>query len=153
MSYIVDDHRVQVLLTACQSIFSHPIKKFIVGSTFGVFSFFFGDLLWISLVGLGVLMMFDLITGLQASRVSNEHFVLSRLIASTGIKAGMYLIFISAGSVVEWSVPQIPSQLELINEGIVGVFIFSEFTSILENGASIGFKFPKKLLAYIKNTK
>lgn len=153
MSYLQTDHRVNTVIQTCQSFAEYPAQKILVGGVLATFSFFFGDLVWMSLVGLGVLIIFDLITGLQAARKSDEEFVLSRMISSTGIKAGMYLIFISSGSVVEWAVPQIPDGLQLINEGIIGTFIFAEFASILENGSKMGYNFPKKILDTIKNTK
>lgn len=153
MNYLADDHRIHAVIETCQSIFSHPLHKLVAAGVLATFSFFFGDLVVMSLIGLGVLVVFDLITGLQAARQSDEEFILSRMIVTTGIKAGTYMIFISSASIVEWSIPQIPENLELINEGIIGAFILSEFFSIMENAKKMGYSLPARILDFIQNNK
>ena len=140
-----------MLVQTCKGLVELPTLKLFAALGSATLSFFFGDMEVAFLVGLGVLVTFDLITGILAARKSNDDFILSRMIASTGIKAGVYLMCISAGSITENSIKHLPDGLKLINDGILGVFILSELTSILENAGLMGYNTPKRLLKKIKN--
>jgi len=102
------------------------------------------------LFGLLVLIIFDMITAVYANHVKG-HEIKSVKLARTARKIATYFIIISAGFISEPA-----TQIQIIDNTIIGVLTATELLSILENVGKAGVAIPKsvvKMLEKYKNGK
>lgn len=106
-----------------------------------IYSFFFGDIPYAVAMSLVVLVIFDMITGIAASKVSGV-IISSRQVFVTAGKLAIYGLLISAGHLTN---VVIGFDFKL-DSAIMVVLAFTEIISILENAGNMGYAIPKKIL-------
>lgn len=132
------------------------LKTFLDNATvklFGAYMLLIADFLFgvgskTVLVALLMLVIADFITGLIAS-VSAGHAIKSAKIYRTAIKLAIYFLAISAGHFVEVALGYNVGADEML----IIFFSVTEFISIMENMAKLGFATPKKLLNIMSDIK
>lgn len=110
--------------------------------------FLFGTGEKTALVALLMLVIADFITGVSAS-VKTGHSIKSAKIYRTGLKLVIYFLSISSGHFIEVALGYNVGA----NEMLVVFFAVTEFISIMENMAKLGFATPKKLLNIMEDIK
>lgn len=91
---------------------------------------------------LGVLVVIDMVTGIMAS-FKLGHPISSRRALKTATKSVVYLLFFSAAYITGSIVP--PMEALIVN-GVLSFLAITEFLSVIENVAKMGYAIPKKLL-------
>lgn len=94
-----------------------------------------------ALIALLMLVIADFITGVGAS-VHTGHSVKSAKVFRTGVKLAIYFLSVSSGHFIEQALGYNIGADEML----VIFFAVTEFISIMENMARLGFATPKKLL-------
>ena len=111
-----------------------------------IYSFLFGDLPYAVAFSLVLLVIFDMITGIVASKVSGV-IISSRHVFATAGKLAIYGLLISAGHLTNVI---IGFDFKL-DSAIMVVLAFTEIISILENAGKMGYKIPKKMLNKVRD--
>ena len=91
---------------------------------------------------LGILVVIDMITGVMAS-IKLGHSISSRRILKTATKVTVYLLFFSAAHLTGSIVP--PMEAIIVN-GVISFLAITEFISVIENIAKMGYSIPRRLL-------
>jgi phage-related holin len=108
-------------------------------------SFFFGDLHTQAILGVLMLMIFDTILGLMATRYEGNA-ITSRKFSRVVQKGIVYFLGISAGYFADQTIGW-----QLIQSVMIGFIGVTEFISILENMGRMGYQTPKKLLNQLQD--
>lgn len=117
------------------------VVKFAISSAYAVYSFLFDVAKNEVMLGVLVLIIFDFITGIYASKVSGEQ-ITSAGVFRSAIKVAVYFLLISAGHVAQATVPV----LNFIENTIIGFLALTELISIIENTGKMGYAIPRALL-------
>ena len=91
---------------------------------------------------LGILVVIDMVTGIMAS-VKLGHPISSRRILKTATKSVVYLMLFSAAYLTGSIVPPIEG---FVVNGVISFLAITEFISVMENIAKMGYAIPRKLL-------
>lgn len=130
----------QYISNACSNI----IEKCIGVLLMYLIQFSFGDISHTVLLALFMLILIDFITGVWASKMTNEKIV-SAKIFRTAWKFALYFIVVSAGHFTE-----VVIDYDLfIDETIMGFLALTEMYSILENMNKAGYEVPTNLVKTI----
>lgn len=126
---------------ALKTFFDNTIFKM-----FGAYLLLFADFLFgiepkTALIALLMLVIADFLTGVTASVMTGAR-VKSAKVYRTGIKLAIYFLAISSGHFVEVALGMNIGADEML----IVFFAVTEFVSIMENMARLGFATPKKLL-------
>lgn len=127
----------QLLLNACQNL----VPKCIALALLYIAQFSFGDLSGSVLFALFILIIFDFITGIWASKMVGERIKSSKIFR-TAWKFGLYFTLVSAGHFTE----VIIGTNLYIEETIMVFLAVTELISILENTEKAGYNVPTTLL-------
>lgn len=95
---------------------------------------------------LGILIIFDLITGMIAA-VSQGQQIESRKAFKTATKTFVYLLFFSSAYLTHKIVPY----SDFISTGVLSFLAITELLSVMENMSKMGYSLPQKLLNQIKD--
>jgi len=121
------------------------VKAKAIGSAFlTTYAFLFSVELWKIMLGLLVLITFDMILGIAAAKTTKEE-IRSRKIARTAYKLAVYGLLVSAGHLTDVAVGIPPNWIN-IETAMVGFLAATELISILENAGRMGFGIPKRIL-------
>lgn len=101
-----------------------------------------------ALLALLMLVIADFITGV-ASSVHTGHSVKSAKIYRTGVKLAIYFLAVSSGHFIENALGYNIGADEML----IIFFSVTEFISIMENMAKLGFATPKKLLNIMEDVR
>lgn len=137
---------VQTTIDTCKTFTTYV--AFRCASVVGLltYSFFFGSIQQELIIGVIVLCLMDMVTGIMAS-VKTGQSIESRRLLKTAIKLFVYLMMISAGHLTE----TIVNFDFKADEIIMAVLAVTELISILENASRMGYKIPKLLLNELKD--
>lgn len=114
--------------------------KWLFGVALSVFSFFFDPLNNLALFALFVLIIFDFVLGVSASRYTGQQIQSAKLRRSA-IKMAVYFMLVAAARVAEHTLP-----FAFLDETVTGFLAATELLSILENVGRLGFAVPQKLV-------
>lgn len=123
---------------------NHLAVKLLVATSLGLFTFLFGTLHTEAIVAVAMLMIFDFFTGLVASWQEGKP-ITSRAAMRSVLKSTVYLVAISAAFFTDKTVP-----IAFIETTVVGFVGVTEFISIMENTARMGFATPQRLLNQLR---
>jgi phage-related holin len=110
-----------------------------------LYQFAFGTLPYDVASAMVALVFIDMFTGIVASKKTGA-IITSRRVFETAGKLAVYGLLVSAGHLTE----VIVGYDIRVDDGILVVLAFTELISILENGATLGYSIPKKLLNQLK---
>lgn len=122
----------------------YPAFKVGMSVGLGAASFLFGGVYVDAMVAVSMLMLFDTITGMWASRMEGLAWTSPRF-AKKIRQMILYSISISAAHFLDQTVPG-----EWMQFSAIGFVAANEFISILENIGRMGFKTPKSILNSLK---
>lgn len=123
---------------------NHLVAKLIVAGFLSSFAFMFGTLHTEAIIAVAMLMIFDFWTGIIASWQEGRQ-ITSRAAMRSVLKSTVYLVAISAAFFTDKTIP-----LAFIETTVVGFVGVTEFISIMENIARMGFATPQKLLNQLR---
>lgn len=124
-----------------RSVWTSPSSKAFGAILLSFFSYLVGVENYDFLIYLGLLVVIDLITGIGAS-IHHGHCIESRKMFKTATKAVVYTLFVAATHLTTMIVPA----SGFLSVGVVSFLGLTEFFSIMENIAKMGYQTPKKLL-------
>jgi toxin secretion/phage lysis holin len=126
-----------------QKVFSNMILKSWIGVAFAVlFDVSKGP----ELTAVLILIMIDFLTGVGASKYKGEQIKSAKIFRSA-VKVITYFAVISAGFLLETSIGYNVGADEIL----IAFFGATEFISIMENMAKLGFKTPRRLLNIVED--
>lgn len=126
-----------------QKVFSNVIFKTWIGVAFAVlFDVSKGP----ELTAVFILIMIDFLTGVGAAKYKGEQIKSAKIFRSA-VKVITYFAVISAGFLLETSIGYNVGADEIL----IAFFGATEFISIMENMAKLGFKTPKRLLNIVED--
>ncbi|HEY0141285.1 MAG TPA: phage holin family protein [Thermoanaerobaculia bacterium] len=134
------------LANLIQRIFSYATFKFFAGGFLVVLHFFFDTANTSAMVAVFFLILIDTATGLIAAYRTRTPIV-SHKMRRVAIKVAVYFLLISAGYLVERTLP-----IVVIDETIIGALAVTELFSILENAAHAGYTVAARLIEKLKPT-
>lgn len=140
-------------VTPIKQIFLKTFGENLLIKAFGAYlvivvEFFFGVGKEQVLIALLMLVLADFITGVSAS-VREKHAIKSAKVYRTAIKLAIYFLAVSSGHFIEVALGYNIGADEML----IIFFGVTEFISILENMARLGFATPKKLLNIMEEVK
>lgn len=112
-----------------------------------LFSFFFGDFHTQALTALFMLVMFDTVLGIMATKAEGKAFTSKKFARLPG-KMFVYFVGISGAMFADTTIG-----LPFIQTSMIAFMGVTEFISILENMQRLGYETPKKLLNQLKDFK
>lgn len=115
--------------------------KLIAGGLAITYSFLFGDLPYIIVGSLTMLVLIDMATGIAASKLSGVIIDSRRAFATAG-KLIIYSMLISA-AILTSRIIGVDLKIEA---AVIFILAVTEFISILENCGNMGYAIPKRLL-------
>lgn len=118
--------------------------KMIGSGLFVAYSFLFSVELWEVMVALAVLIFFDMVTGIWASKISGEEIKSSK-VCRTAFKLAVYGLLVSSGHLTDLVVGLPPGWIGA-ETAMLGFLAATELVSVLENSGRMGFGVPRKLL-------
>lgn len=127
-------------------IFSYATLKLLGGGFLVILHFFFDAANSSAILAVFFLILMDATTGVLAAYRTRTPIV-SHKILRTAIKIAVYFLLISAGFLVESTLP-----IKVIDETIIGALAVTELFSILENAARAGYIVAGKLIEKLKPT-
>jgi toxin secretion/phage lysis holin len=127
----------EIWKSLCSSAFVKSVWAVLISG----FSFCVGVENYSFLQYLGLLIIIDLLTGI-GSAIKHGKSIESRKVFKTATKAVVYLLFVAAAHLTVHTVPA----SDFIVIGVVSFLGLTEFFSIMENIAKMGYQTPKKLL-------
>jgi len=131
------------------SIFSYGICKMALSFIFTAFGLLVGVENYDILLCLGILILLDFLTGVMSS-VRQGQSITSVRAVKTVTKSIVFLVFFAAANQTGLI---IPGMYEFITTGIASFLALTEFISVAENVAKMGYSIPRKLLNQISQTK
>lgn len=137
---------IDYLKEAWTSIFSYGICKMALSFIFTAFGLLVGVENYDILLGLGILILLDFLTGVMSSVRQGQSITSVRAI-KTVTKSIVFLVFFAAANQTGLI---IPGMYEFITTGIASFLALTEFISVAENVAKMGYSIPRKLLNQIK---
>jgi phage-related holin len=143
------DHFLTVFFQArdiLASVISHWVVKGIAASLISLAAMMLGPENYRLLLVLGLLVVIDLITGMVAA-VSRGEPLESRKVFKTATKSFVYILFFSSAYLTHTIVPF----SDFITIGVLSFLGLTEFLSVIENMAKMGYILPQKLLNQIKS--
>lgn len=129
-----------------QSMLEPTLLK-VLASLVLTFAFFFGNFHTSGIIAIMMLMSFDTILGVMAAYSTGE-VITSRRFSRIIQKSIVYLIAISAGYFTDLTIGWQVVQATMI--GFIGV---TEFVSITEKMAKMGYQTPQRLLNHLQEYK
>ncbi len=132
-----------VFVKICENL---TIKCIFAGSLV-ISEFFLDSVLAKSMIALFFLIIFDLITGIFAARVSKER-IKSAKVVRTPIKIAIYFMLITVTRLAEYSLPDVVGYLD---ETMIAFLVLTELISNIENVGKMGYVIPKVLLKKLKS--
>lgn len=126
--------------------FGHIEIKVIASGIVSCLGFLFDNLLKEAMLALLILIIFDFVTGIGASKKEGK-IISSNNAVRTAFKTALYFMVISSGRLAEHATHHI---LPFIDETIISFLAVTELISILENTGRLGFAIPQKLLNRLK---
>jgi len=121
--------------------------KLLLSTIASVLCFFFNELYAVGIIAVAMLMVFDAITGIMAS-VYEKKEISSQRFARSVKKGIVYFIAISAGHFADQTLAI--AAIRFVESTMITFVGATEFISIIENIARMGFAVPKKLLNQVK---
>jgi toxin secretion/phage lysis holin len=129
---------------------AHNIElKLAIGGLLGVLTFFFDAVYFDALIAIVVLIIFDFLTAIAATKI-NGHQIQSAKVFRSAVKTCVYFLLISAGHLAETTTNHV---LPIIDETVMGFLGLTELISIMENVGLMGFAVPLKLLNQLNRLK
>lgn len=126
-------------------VFSNALFKIWLGAAFAIlFDVSNGP----ELTAVFILIMIDFLTGVGAAKYTGEQIKSAKIFRS-GVKVITYFAVISAGFLLETSIGYNVGADEIL----IGFFAATEFISVMENMAKLGFQTPKRLLNIVEDIK
>lgn len=133
---------IEYLRETLVSIFSYGTYKMVLSFLFTVFGLLVGVDNYDILLGLGILILLDFITGVMASVRQGQAITSVRAI-KTVTKTVVFLILFSAAHQTGLI---IPGMYDFITTGVISFLALTEFISVAENIAKMGYSIPRKIL-------
>lgn len=127
-----------------QGLFTPSVAKILTSFCIATSTFLFGNTYDEALIAIVMLMIFDFIFGLSASKYEGTP-ITSRRGMHGIIKGLVYFSAIASAHFVDHTIP-----FELVQSTMMGFVAVNEFISILENIGRLGYETPKKLLNQLR---
>jgi phage-related holin len=137
---------IEYLEETWRALFSYGTCKMALSFIFTAFGLLVGVENYDILLGLGILILLDFLTGVMSS-VRQGQSITSVRAVKTVTKSIVFLIFFAAANQTGLI---IPGMYEFITTGIASFLALTEFISVAENVAKMGYSIPQKLLNQIK---
>lgn len=134
-----------------KSLIENLFTKVLLGVGVSVYSFLFSFELWQITLAVGILIFFDLITGVAVAKKKKE-VIESRKILRTAFKLSVYCVLISSSHLTDVAM-RIPLTFLSLESAMIGFLAATELISIIENAGRMGYAVPQRILNQLSNFK
>lgn len=135
---------MQTFETIAIKLSEFPLFKLGLTTGLALMSFFIGEVYQDAVIAVMMLMLFDTITGVYASKLEGN-IITSKRFVNKVRQSVMYLLAISAANFLDQTVPG-----QLVQFATIGFVAGTEFISIIENIGRMGYRTPQRLLNQLK---
>lgn len=144
------DNYVDSITSVFTSITDFIGAKLSLGLLISTYSFFFNIGHAYLMQALLMLIIFDFITGIAASKVRGKQ-IKSRLVVRTPFKLFMYSLLVSGAHLTEVTVFGPDGDFLILEQAMIAFLAATEFISIIENAGRMGFGIPLKILNILED--